>query len=87
MKTGIIVYVTGSKHFQEIDEATLKTHLDLNADKIEVVISGEENCYDIWDAWWNLLVKGMHRIICVAAEFIGQNQIKLTGRQLQLCAY
>ncbi|MBF0103079.1 MAG: hypothetical protein HQK77_19445 [Desulfobacterales bacterium] len=88
MKTGVIIYVTGitSKNFDEIEAVK---HLKIDADKVEFVFSGEEHGFTIWDAWWKMkmTVKGMRRIICMAAEAIGSSQIQLTGRELQLCAY
>ena len=86
MKTGIIVYVTGNDE-RNFDETEAAKHLDVNADNVEFVFSGQESCFDLWDAWRNMTAKGMKRIVCMAAEVIGSSRIRLTGRELQLCGY
>jgi len=85
MKTGVIVYVLG-KGNRGLDEPSsweLSGNLDINADKIEIVISGEEK-FDVMDAWWKLVAKGMDRIICALAEVTDDSRLRLTGRELRL---
>lgn len=86
MKTGIIVYVSGNDD-RNFDETEAAKHLGIHADKVEFVFSGQENCFDLWDAWRLMTVKGMKRIVCMAAETVGSSRIRLTGRELQLCGY
>jgi len=86
MKTGIIVYVPGNQRYKDFDEKSAVKNLKLDADRVDLVISDEKN-YDIMYAWWSMIVKGMRRVICITGEFITQSEIKLTGRQMQLCAF
>ena len=84
MKTGIIVYVTGDD--TSMDPVTHKRRIKdfMSADLVEI-ISMHHGHHDICDAWCDLTVKGMQRIICVIAEISGINSLRLTGRQLRLC--
>jgi len=41
--------------------------------------------FDIMDAWWSLTAKGMKRIVCMIAEINNGSDIRLTGREIQLC--
>jgi len=86
MKTGVIVYVLGrGEHgFNESSSWEFLGDLDLEADKIEIVISGEGK-FDVMDAWWKLTAKGMNRIVCVLAEITNDSRLRLTGRELRLC--
>jgi len=85
MKTGIIVYVTGNqKCDSEFNERTAVQGLDVRADRVEFVFSGEP-AYDVPDAWYALTRKGMGRIVCMAGELLPDSRIRLTGRELQLC--
>jgi len=86
MKTGVIVYVLGrGEHgFNESSSWEFSGNLDMDADKIEVVISGEDK-FDIMDAWWKLTTKGMKRVVCVLAEITNDSRLRLTGRELRLC--
>ena len=84
MKTGVIVYVRNGDSTQIPDEETALQRLNLAADRVDLVFSGE-SAYDLWDAWWKLTRKGMHRIVCQTAEISG-NALRLDGRELQLQA-
>ena len=86
MKTGVIVYVLrkGEYGFNESSSWEFSGNLDMEADKIEVVISGEDK-FDVMDAWWKLTAKGMNRIFCVLAEITNDSRLRLTGRELRLC--
>ncbi len=87
MKTGVIVYVVGNKdRSDDFDEKNAARQLDVHADKVEFVFSGEKE-RDIADAWWHLTAKGMSRIICMAAELITPSTLRLIGREMQLAAY
>ncbi|GEM_PF-309158 len=87
MKTGIIVYVLGNQlHEENFDEKKAVRDMDVKADKVELVFSGEKN-FDVSDAWWKLTSKGMNRIVCRYGEIAGCSEIRLKDRELQLCAY
>lgn len=84
MKTGVIVYVRNGDSTQIPDERGALQRLGLSADRVDLVFSGESQ-YDLWDSWWKLTRKGMHRIVCRTAEISG-NALRLDGRELQLQA-
>ncbi|MDM8536245.1 hypothetical protein QUF70_05780 [Desulfobacterales bacterium HSG17] len=87
MKTGIIVYVVGSNSSDSnFNEKLAVTNLGIKADQVEFVFSGEA-CFDIADAWYSMIRKGMGRVVCMAGELINSSYVKLTGREMQLCAY
>ncbi|OEU65984.1 MAG: hypothetical protein BA867_14320 [Desulfobacterales bacterium S5133MH16] len=85
MKTGAIIYVVGkenlSKNFNM--EVALK-NLEVDADRVELVSPGSGH-FDIMDAWWSLTAKGMKRIVCMIAEIVNGSDLRLTGREIQLC--
>lgn len=87
MKTGIIVYVVGNNSpDSSFDEKQAAASLGIKADQVEFVFSGEA-CFDIPDAWYSMIRKGMARVVCMAGELISSSCVKLTGREMQLCAY
>ena len=87
MKTGIIVYVVGNNNPDDnFDEKQAVINLGVKADQVEFVFSGEA-CFDIADAWYAMIRKGMSRVVCMAGELINSSCVKLTGREMQLCAY
>ena len=85
MKTGAIIYVIGEEKVDndfDLNKAVIS--LKIKADKVEIV-SSRSGHFDIMDAWWALNTKGMKRIVCMIAEIINGSDIRLTGRELQLC--
>ena len=85
MKTGIIVYVVGGETFYDnLDMEAAVRRLDLKADRVEIV-SANSNHFDVMDAWWLLIAKGMKRVVCMLAEVVNSSELKLTGRELRLC--
>jgi hypothetical protein len=85
MKKGIILYIAGDKpEGQNFDPRQMIARLNLAADRIEIV-SRHTGHFDISDAWWRLIAKGMHQIWCVMAEFAPSGELSLTGRSLRLC--
>ena len=56
----------------------------IKADRLEIITrtSGQ---FDIHDAWWHLVAKGMKRVLCLIAEVDDDGKLRLTGRQLRLC--
>lgn len=85
MKTGAIVYVVGKEYFpKDFDMAGALKNLEIDVERVELVSSGSGH-YDIMDAWWSLTAKGMKRIICLIAEVVNGSDLRLTGREIQLC--
>ena len=85
MKTGAIVYIVkGDNLEKDFDVEDAVRHLDIKADRIEVV-SSTSGHFDVMDAWWLLTAKGMKRIICMIAEVVNHSRLRLTGRMLRLC--
>ncbi len=85
MKTGVIVYVVGGERlYDNLDMEVVVKRLDLKADKVEIV-SANSNHFDVMDAWWLLMAKGMKRVVCMLAEVANSSELKLTGRELRLC--
>ena len=85
MKTGVIVYVVGMECFDgSFDERGAAKGLGIEADRVEVVFSGEHH-FDIMDAWWLLTVKGMQSVVCLIGEIVNRSNLKLTGHELRRC--
>ena len=85
MKTGIILYVLGNEPTNLVDDTITQVAKNLmpDVDRIEIV-SKDHGHWDISDAWWTLIVKGMHQIICTQAEYTKGNGLRLTGRNMRL---
>lgn len=84
MKTGVIVYVAGGERLDDaFDLEEQIKQLKINADKIAIV-SGKWGYFDVMDAWWMLISKGMKSIVCMLAEVNHDLRIRLTGKQLRL---
>ncbi len=85
MKTGLIVYVTG-KQPPGIDQDNLPIieNLEFRPDALEVITASEGH-FDISDAWWSLVSRGMDHVICTIAHWTADGKICLTTRQLRLC--
>jgi hypothetical protein len=84
MKTGLIIYVVGNDRENFIDEAKLQGQIPAWADIVEIVAQNNGH-YDIHDAWWKLIARGMQRIICKIAEINDSEKIILTQKELRLC--
>ena len=85
MKTGAIVYVVGKENLtKNFDMAVALKNLEIDADRVELVSPGSGH-FDIMDAWWSLTAKGMKRIVCLIAEIVNGSDLRLTGREIQLC--
>jgi len=85
MKTGVIVYLTGSdRNSVALNEKTALDDLTIEANRIDL-IGPETGHFDVQDAWWSLTAKGMQRIICMVGEMTSAGGIRLTGRRLTLC--
>jgi hypothetical protein len=88
MKTGVIIYIAGDPPIaQTFDPEAIVSQvktLNLDADRVEVT-STHLGHFDIHDAWWSLICKGMQRILCAKAEFNADGKIQLKGEMLRLC--
>ena len=84
MKTGLILYFVGSDIENCIDDAALQEQIPEWADRVEV-ISKTVGHFDIHDAWWALIARGMHRIICRIVEVTDSGSIRMVNRELRLC--
>jgi len=85
MKTGVIVYVTGDSpsDWTESNEDDKRLFAP-RADMVKV-ITRTTGHFDLHDAYFELISRGMSFIVCKLAEFNESGQIHLTGRELRLC--
>ncbi len=84
MKTGVIVYVVGAdSRDDEFNEQLATSGLGVEADRVEFVFpdEGEDS---LSQAWLNMTVKGMARIVCMSGELVRPSVIRLTHHQMQL---
>ena len=87
MKTGIIVYVMGSQQLNdEFDEKQAVLSLNVKADRVCFVFS-EGSLDDLAYSWWEMVRKGMSRILCMAGCLTAPSTIQLTGKEIQLGGY
>ena len=85
MKTGVILYIVGGEGpYDDMDMEDVVKRLDLKADRVEIV-SANSSHFDVMDAWWLLMARGMKRVVCMLAEVVNRSELKLTGRELRLC--
>jgi hypothetical protein len=49
------------------------------------IITTKTGHFDVLDAWWHLLSKGMSLVTCKMAVFRECGEIEFTGKQLRLC--
>lgn len=85
MKTGLIVYVVGKEPADwNADVNVLSIRQNMKADLVEIITT-ETGHFDVPDAWYSLLIRGMKRIICMMGEFSPSGNLTLTGRELRLC--
>lgn len=86
MKTGLIVYVAGTESRDNaFDEERAVKSLGVDADRVEFVFSGEGED-SLAQAWLDMTLKGMARIVCMSGELVRPSLVRLTGRQMQLSA-
>ncbi len=85
MKTGIIVYATGAEP-ETWDPSGIVARIQkgecVNAVEVITASSGH---FDIYDAWWALVAKGMARVVCRLARFNELGELELSVRELRLC--
>ena len=85
MKRGIILYITGNEpdDFTENSQKIID-RMELGADSVEM-ISACSGHFDIHEATWSLMSRGMQKIECMIAGFTNSGNLKLTGHILRLC--
>jgi hypothetical protein len=85
LKTGIIIYIVGdTPNVPPSDPMEMARKLMLGADRLEIV-SSHYGHFDVHDAWWSLVSKGMQRILCTLGEYNPCGQIQLKSQTLRLC--
>ena len=85
MKSGLIIYVVGKEPVNwDAEYELIVIKQKTKADLIEI-ITAKTGHFDILDAQWSLLTKGMQRINCMIGEFSPTGSLTLTGRKLRLC--
>ena len=83
MKTGVVLYIIGSeKTNDDFDFENAIEKLEIKADMIEVV-SQKIGHFDVMDAWWLMLAKGMKRIVLSISE-VNNSELNLLGKEIQL---
>jgi hypothetical protein len=85
LKRGVIIYVAGEapESWNDDHERGVKELLP-RVDAIEI-ITNRTGHFDVMDAWWYLLSKGMTHIECWMAMFAEKVELRDTGRVLMLC--
>jgi hypothetical protein len=85
MKSGLIIYVVGNEppNWDVAYESTI-VKKNTQADRVEIITT---NCghFDVLDAWWSLLTKGMKRVTCIVGAFSPAGELTLSNRELHLC--
>jgi hypothetical protein len=85
MKTGLIVYVVGIEPADWDAASEMKTIRQIcKADRVEI-IAAQWGHFDVLDAWWSLLTRGMNQVICMIGEFDPNGRLTLQDRKLCLC--
>jgi len=84
MKTGLIVYLTGSDSLPEtFDAMEAVARLTLPCD-YSVPAAATEGYYGVQEAWHLLLTRGMQHIAVVKGKLDDAGDIKLFGEPLRL---
>jgi len=85
VKTGLIVYVVGKEPaYWNVESESTAIKQNIKADLVEI-ITVKTGHFDISDAWWSLLTRGMKRIVCRIGKFTGKGNLAVTGNELHLC--
>jgi len=85
MKTGLIVYVVGTEPVDWDADSELRAILQSSRADLVEIITVKSGHFDILDAWWSLLTRGMKQIVCIIGEFAPNGRLTLKGRKLCLC--
>ena len=85
MKSGLIIYVVGDEPPNwntALESMAIKEKT--KADLVEIITANTGH-FDVLDAWWSLLTKGMKRVSCMVGEFSPAGNLTLKSRELHLC--
>jgi len=85
MRTGLIVYVVGAEPPDWDVEGEIKTVKEKHKADLVEIITGSSGYFDVHDAWWPLLTRGMKRVTCIIGEFSPKGGLVFTGSALRLC--
>ena len=85
MKTGLIVYVVGTEPVDWDANSELRAIKQSSQADLVEIITVKSGHFDVLDAWWSLLTRGMKRIVCIIGEFTPNGNLTLKGRKLCLC--
>ena len=85
MKSGLIIYVVGDEppNWNTARES-MAIKENTKADLVEIITANTGH-FDVLDAWWSLLTKGMKRVSFMIGEFSPAGNLTLTSRELHLC--
>jgi hypothetical protein len=85
MKSGLIIYVVGKEPPEwDVAHEVMTVKNNTKVDSVEIITANTGH-FDVSDAWWSLLAKGMKKITCMIGEFSPGGNLTLTGRELHLC--
>jgi hypothetical protein len=85
MKTGLIVYVVGTEPADWDAASEIKAIRQISQADLVEIITAQWGHFDILDAWWSLLARGMKQVICMIGEFTPNGHLTLQDRKLCLC--
>lgn len=85
MKTGLIVYVVGTEPAGWDAASEMKAIRQVNQADLVEIITAQRGHFDVLDAWWSLLARGMKQVICIIGEFAPNGHLTLQERKLCLC--
>jgi len=85
MKTGLIVYVVGTEPADWNAASEMKNIRQISRVDLVEIITAQWGHFDVLDAWWSLLTRGMKQVICMIGEFTPNGHLTLQGRKLCLC--
>jgi hypothetical protein len=85
MKTGLIVYVVGTEPANWDAASEMKTIKQFSQADLVEIITTQSGHFDVLDAWWSLLARGMKHVICMIGEFTPNGYLTLQDRRLCLC--
>jgi len=85
MKSGLIIYVVGNEppNWDAAFEC-VSVKENTSVDLVEIITANTGH-FDVLDAWWSLLTRGMKRITCMIGAFSPTGELTLSGRELHLC--
>lgn len=85
MKRGMIIYAVGDPppDWQETDPG-VAWDFDPKPDLVQIITRNSGH-FEVHDAWFELVSKGMQLMVCKLAAFNELGHMVMTGRELRLC--